>query len=228
MKNHFYGVYIRDSQLAGGLDTIRFLMEPDAIRFSHITVRGPYQRKLSDKRLNEELVPKVRDWKVLLTEPERFFTSTQNTVFLKVDLGQLKSLWHKPDYPEGAAHITLYDGSDRRCAEALYKLLNRHRWDFRVGVSQLRAIDEKCRIDGSLLELLHGFTDAFSKFIGSAGLCPHDILGLDVTQRLELVQRVLIKLGVPVNNRSSKKRLSPLLKDEEATKWRRTLLRGQV
>ena len=51
---HFYGIYLRNEAIATVLDLIRFVGEPDAIRLSHITLRGPYKSKISQKTLSED------------------------------------------------------------------------------------------------------------------------------------------------------------------------------
>jgi hypothetical protein len=194
----FYGVYFDDPMLAGALDLIRFLMEPDAIRFSHITIRGPYNRRLPEVVIQDQLVPKVGKWEVALTEPGCFFENNQNTVYLGVDLRGLRTVWHKPSYPEGLPHVTLYDGPSRAQARTLITLLSHHWWGRPARVSSLRPIDEKSRLDGTLFELIGGFTSAYSSFLGSSTVTPQEVAKMPFERRFELVGKVIVRLGCPL------------------------------
>ena len=207
---YFYGVYISDKRIAGALEAIRFLMQPDAVRFAHITVRGPYQRRLSDTFISKELTPRVRNWEVVLVQPGCFFSATQNTVYLNVELGQLRQLWHKPHYPTGVAHLTLYDGGDPKAARALFELVSRHHWNIRVGVSGLRLIDEKHSVEGTLFDLLKGFMDAFASLFSSRSVVPSEVTALDIDRRLEMIQHVIVQLGCPMETPKDRHRPYPV------------------
>lgn len=208
---YFYGVYINDKKVAGALEAIRFLMQPDAVRFAHVTVRGPYQRRLSNAYVKDDLTPQVRNWELLLVQPGCFFGDGQNTVYLNVELGQLRQLWHKPHYPRGVAHLTLYDGNDRKAAKALYQVIARHHWNLRVDVSGLRIIDEKHAVEGTLFNLLQGFMDSFSLYFASRAVLPSEVGALDLNRRLEMIQHVVVQLGCPLEDRSDRHRPYPAI-----------------
>lgn len=211
MKRHFYGTYIKDTRLAGGLDLIRFLMEPNAIRFSHVTIRGPYQRRIAQSRLDLELNSQIQDWRVRLTEPCCFFENAQNTVFISVDLGSLRRLWRKPDYPTGVAHLTLYDGNNRKWAKELYGLLCQHRWNLTVDVTPLRYIDDKFQVENTLLNMVLSFTQAYATFLGNAGVALKSVPQLNLEDRLAQVQNVLVKLHLPLQEPFPRHRSSKIM-----------------
>jgi hypothetical protein len=206
MKRHFYGVYVEDQTLAGGLDLIRYMMEPNAVRFSHITVRGPYKRRISQARLDDELNGQVHDRHVHFKEPHCFFEGGQNTVCILVDLMQTKKLWYKPDYPAGVPHLTLYDGDNRAWAKALYEVLCQHSWNMRAEVSALRYLDENFKIESTMLDMVMSFTRAYAEFIGGNGVLAEEVKQLELHERLAQVQKVLLKMQLPLNNKLPRKR----------------------
>jgi hypothetical protein len=205
MKKHFYGVYIEDQVLSGGLDLIRYIMEPNAIRFSHITVRGPYERRLSKARLDDGLNSQVKDRSVFFKQPHCFFDGKQSTVCILADLRQTKKLWHKPDYPHGLPHLTLYDGKNRTWAKALFQTLCQHNWSMRVDVSPLRYLDDNFKVESTMLGMVMSFTQAYGSFLGE-GFTPEDMGQLDLNERLMQVQKVLLKMRLPLNEKLPRKK----------------------
>jgi hypothetical protein len=202
MTCYTYGVYLKDNHLAMGLDLIRFFMEPDAVRSSHITLRGPYQKSHSLGFAKQADLEQISDWSIALAEPDVFFSKKQNTVFIRVDLKQLKCLWKKPDYPDGIPHITLYDGADRETAKSLFEIVSRHRWDFMADVSQLRTIDQKWRLEA--IALARQFVDSYSYFLGSSLTQPSAVRDMELSERLLLVQKILVRLGRPELSKNSR------------------------
>jgi hypothetical protein len=79
----------------------------------------------------------------------------------------LRELWHKPDFPRGQPHLTIYDGKDRAMAEKVFSLLNDYEWNCRVAVSKLRLIQRKHKVDEVLLPSFVAFFEMFEKFVGN-------------------------------------------------------------
>jgi hypothetical protein len=189
---HFYGVYLENTELSTALDLIRFLGEPDSIRFSHVTLRGPYKVRLPKIWLQRVNAKVCYDWKVSLIEPYRFFFGEQNTVVIKINLGSLKGLFHKPAFPDGVPHLTLYDGNDRRLADGIYRTLLSYDWRQEVNVTRLREIGRKEKID----EIFHSCFIAFNKLYQELVGNPDELAlarKMSPDRRIELIYSVLGK-----------------------------------
>lgn len=144
----FYGVYLTNLELAAGLDLIRFFSEPEYFRRSHITIRGPYEKRLSAKfELKLERLYSDAGRTLEVVGVGSFFfgreQSNQNTVILQCELDGAERVWNKPDFQDGKAHITLYDGPSRNFALALRHTLKKYSWNFRAKTTGLEALDKK-------------------------------------------------------------------------------------
>lgn len=189
---YFHGVYLQNTAISTALDLVRFFAEPDSVRFSHITLRGPYERRLSEKWLRNVGDDPRFEWKVFLIEPGHFFDTGQTTVFLKIDLMSLKYLCHKPDFPNAIPHLTLYDGNDKFFAHQLFDLTKSFEWYISARVSKLRQIDKKAKIDEVFLPFVESFVDGIRKYIDDPSDWDIlDIRSLPKTKRLNLIESVL-------------------------------------
>lgn len=190
MRPLFYGVYLRDSRLATALDLVRFLSEPDDIRFSHITLRGPLSRKLADNWLELQNENPKFDWRIKLVRPGRFMSDSQATVFISVDLGTLSPLWHKPDFPDGLPHITLYDGKSQDFATKLRNVLAKYEFESWVDVTKLRTIQRKHKVDEVFHASFEPFYEMFMKCVGDPARIPK-IRYATENDRLHFIDAVL-------------------------------------
>ena len=193
MMLYFYGVYLQNTEISTALDLVRFLGEPDSIRFSHITLRGPYQKRLNKHWLREINGDPQYEWKIKLLEPGTFFSTGQTTVFLKVDLCSLHEIFHKPDFPGGLPHLTVYDGKDLDFAKELSELLSMYEWRREVRVTRLRLIERKHKVDEVFLTFFMAFSELFRDIIGD----PMEISLMktaSVDRRLTLIEKVLYRL----------------------------------
>lgn len=155
-KRIFYGVELVDKDLTICLDALRFLAEPQYYRRSHVTVRGPYERALSKKTLstiNSTFEERFRS--VVIGSPISFFFGKQNTVVLPCEIPGIRDVWKKPDYSDGIAHITLYDGKSRRDAEALLYILKKYRWHIIAKTTAIQKLDTKIDPLEDLLHVIH-------------------------------------------------------------------------
>lgn len=121
-RRFFYVVHLADRQAQDALNLMRYAAVPSAKREAHITVRGPYARRLSSpfvQRISEE----VEGALIEVVGAGTFFSPRQNTVFLRCESPALAGVWHKPDYNDYTPHITIYDGGDRGQAEDIYSSL---------------------------------------------------------------------------------------------------------
>ena len=187
---YFYGIYLKNSSLSSALDVIRFLSEPSGMRFSHITLRGPYAKKLPTAWLHEKNKAIRGERSVLLRHPGNFFSFGQCTVFFEIDLRSLTRLWNKPDFPRGVPHLTVYDGKDRALAEQLFSMLQQYSWNIEVEVSDFRLIEPKFKPDEVLIKSFVGFFEQFQQHVGvMKDVSSVHLMGTD--QRLRLIRKVL-------------------------------------
>jgi hypothetical protein len=138
----FYGVYIKEIQASGALDLLRFICEPNYVRRSHITVRGPYKtRRESDIESfnSKEAISSF----AIVDSLGSFFDGSQNTVLLKCRIDGVEKIWNKPDYPDSFPHLTIYDGSSREFAISLRYTLKQFKWKLKFKIGELELIEKK-------------------------------------------------------------------------------------
>jgi len=186
----FYGIYLKSEAISTVLDLIRFIGEPDAIRLSHITLRGPYTSKINPLTLRNINENPIFDWTVTLLGPRTFFSTKQSTVLIAVDLGSLDRLVYKPDFPDSLPHITLYDGPDRNFASSLYDLLSGYVWERPVQVSRLREVARGDKIDQLLLPIIKNFYSLFQKLVGAPEYVSM-MRDISLDERLSLIANIL-------------------------------------
>jgi 2'-5' RNA ligase len=133
----FYVLYVPDPVLGTLLDSIRLICNPQEKLKSHVTVRGPYSKRLGGLK---ELNQRIRGQSVYVTGTGSFESARQNTVFLHCYAEFLEQIWKKPDYSEYNPHMTLYDGASREFADALKRILREYDLRFSFEVSGLEAI----------------------------------------------------------------------------------------
>ena len=121
-KRLFYVVYLADPFVQSCLDLIRYLAEWSEKTPAHITVRGPYDRRLPAK-IEQEIDATMRGAKVDVLGVSAFLNQHQNTIYLRCSAPELSHVWYKPNYPFNP-HLTLYDGDDRAFADDLLAGLN--------------------------------------------------------------------------------------------------------
>ncbi len=144
----FYGVYIEDVELSAAIDLVRWLAEPDYYRRCHVTVRGPYERRLSDAdvdRFNKVLHQSGNAMTIL--EPGSFFFGKQSTAILRCEVVGIRDIWHKPDFQQGEPHITLYDGPTIQTARVVKHIASQYAWNIVTDISDLQVIERKSRVD---------------------------------------------------------------------------------
>ena len=189
MTRHFYGIHLQSSKLSAAFDVIRYLSEPDAIRFSHITLRGPYSQPLSNYTLRELNKHRSQQWIVRLNGAGAFINENQNTVIIKIDLLDLADLFFKPDFGDGMPHLTLYDGCDAVFANSLLRLLYKFDFHEEVKVSQLRKISPKAPADS--FAIMHNeFYNTFVEFLGHEPSA-ETVKSMSVDFKLTTIEQIL-------------------------------------
>jgi hypothetical protein len=163
---------------------------PSGIRFSHITLRGPYTKKLPASWLRQKNKAVRAERFVRLTHPGEFFSFGQCTVFIEAELKSLTRLLHKPDFPDTIPHLTIYDGKDHAFAEQLFSMLQNYEWNIDVEVSDVRLIEPKVRPNEVLIGSFVAFFKLFEKYVGRMENISSVYL-MAAEERLALIRKVL-------------------------------------
>ena len=132
----FYVIGIADHLVRNCLNAMRLLAEPSSKGDAHITIRGPYERKINVKPF-ERIVAGTT---VSVIGAGSFFCEGQSTVFLRCGFPEIEMVWHKPNYVEINAHITIYDGKDRDFASTLLSHLSFRRLYFSFPATKLMPL----------------------------------------------------------------------------------------
>jgi hypothetical protein len=139
----FYVVYPSNNDLQNLLNALKLIADENQRTEAHITVRGPYVKKLSKKdvkKFSDIIAGEI----LSITQVDNFFAFNQNTVFFNCDENEsLKLIWKKITYNEFKPHITIYDGEDRDFAIMLYKKLSNNFKSFKYRVSSLTWLEPK-------------------------------------------------------------------------------------
>jgi hypothetical protein len=179
----FYVLHVQEKPLGDCIDAIRFLCNPSEKQRAHITVRGPYQKKIDIEGINRRLVGGI----VSIDGVGNFFDSQQNTVFFRCSAPKLKAVWRKPDFPF-SPHITIYDGGSAEFAHRLYDLLNRYDYSLRFRADELEAI-ESTKGQKSL-QLALAFNSSFVRKIVGERITADVVPILPEQQRLGFVAQL--------------------------------------
>lgn len=143
----FVAVGFSDSRISRLFDLARIVLEPEFARPAHITLRGPYKQK---KDISEPVLG--RDvGKITVGRPGTFFGDGQHTVFLNVDIFGVSDFWHKPSYPDGKPHLSIYDGQDRNFAWNVMSVLRRYEWGVSLNSTPMQVLEKKRRLETEFL-----------------------------------------------------------------------------
>lgn len=153
----FVAVRFSDEKIARLFDLARLILQPDFARPSHITLRGPYQSKsnISDTIIGKDV------GKISIRRPGHFFNEKQSTVFLDIGISGVADFWHKPDYPDGVPHLTIYDGKDRQFAWVVFRALSSHGWKLTLNSSPMHVLDAKRPVETDFIWQFERYRDSF-------------------------------------------------------------------
>jgi hypothetical protein len=179
----FYVLHVKAKQLADCLDAIRFLCNPAEKQRAHITVRGPYRKRIDVKRLSE----KVNGGIVSFDGVGNFFDSRQNTIFFRCSAPRLRAVWNKPDFPFNP-HLTIYDGKSAEFAHRLFDLMSRYEYPLRFRAEELEAIESRKGQDSMSLAL--AFNSELVRRAVGYGITAAEVPRLSEHRRLELIDQL--------------------------------------
>lgn len=132
MSTYFYAVAIQDDFIRSYLDLLRFIANPNEKRTAHITVRGPYSKKVNLEKQSKM----IHGENVQVVGVDKFYSQSQNTLFLRCESKGLREIWLKKGHPYNP-HITIYDGKDRLLADSLLEIMSKYHISFHFPASQL-------------------------------------------------------------------------------------------
>lgn len=139
----FYVLYSKDKKIEDTLNAIKILSDDSQRTAAHITVRGPYLRKLPKTKV-ATFSENIANTSLHFSGVGNFFDYGQNTVFFKCDDNEkLKNIWKKTGYKDFKPHITLYDGADKVFARKLFEILQKSFKSFEFKVDQLSFLESK-------------------------------------------------------------------------------------
>lgn len=134
----FYGVYIKNQDLGFLFDALRFIAQPDALRRAHITVRGPYERRIDIEQFNQNPLGDLA-----ITKPGHFFFNQQQTVFLHCEIVGIWDVWKKPDIRNGVVHLTVYDGNNKEESREIFNIIQHYPWNIWTQPTPLVELEKK-------------------------------------------------------------------------------------
>jgi len=201
-KRVFYVLYLPNQQIASWIDTVRLVLNPAEKWPAHITVRGPYKRRLAARgleRLNQQLKGNV----ISIYDVGRFRNVDSHVIYLACRGTKLETVWNKKDFGFNP-HITLFKGSESS-ADIVEDLVRAIHWQFTVVSDRLEEL-----ISGTGqkdLRLYRSYdADLLSAATGTR-ISPFNIGSLTVEDRLNIAKRMLSQATVlpkgPVQRGSS-------------------------
>jgi hypothetical protein len=179
----FYVLHIKEKALADCVDAIRFICNPTEKQRAHLTVRGPYQKRIDIAAISRKIAGDT----VSIDSVGNFFDSGQNTVFFHCSAADLKTVWNKPHYPFNP-HITLYDSGNSEFARELFAVMSRFTYGMKFRAEGLEAIEARKGQDSLSLALAFN-SDSVSRLVGEK-VTANLIRGYSDEHKLRLVQRL--------------------------------------
>lgn len=193
-KQIFYVLHLTDTIFRDCLEAIRFLCDPLTKHPAHITVRGPYVKKISIDKINY----KFSRTPVLIDGVDTFFDSGQNTVFFVCSCPELKTVWKKSDYPFNP-HLTISDCGPRSFARRVFETVNKYQYRMHVGVTELKPLLSTKQANFSVSLTFN--RDLISRILNHS-VNPNDICNIAENERLEMIDRISQYLSKYSNSRT--------------------------
>jgi hypothetical protein len=184
----FYVLHIKEQALADCVDAIRFICNPGEKLRAHVTVRGPYRKRINVTAINRRILGDT----VAIDKVGNFFDSGQNTVFFHCDAPELKSVWNKPHFPFNP-HITLYDGGSKEFAHRLYSIVSQYQYCLKFQAEKLEAIES--RKGQQSMSLALAFNSRWVRKALGEKIVPTMVQEFADDRRLQLVEKLCLHLS---------------------------------
>lgn len=156
MSKLIYVIFVNTGEIGACLDAIRVLASPQAKRFSHVTMKGPYPEALGPEELAHDN-RLVESNGLLLNGCDNFFNEGQNTVFFTCQVDDwIRKIWDKVDYAQSRInpHVTVYDGEDLKFATKIFEILSRYTYAVSCGEKELKQLEIGNGKNGLLLNTI--------------------------------------------------------------------------
>lgn len=194
MNPAFYVIYPYSESIRVLVNAIRVIAEENQRTQVHITIRGPYSKRLS-KAIEKKYSTIINGEEFVVSGVSNFFESNQNTVFFECEENSnLRKVWKKTSYKGFNPHITIYDGKDFDFAQKLFEVLKHEFKPFSFKVNEISWLEPKNK---EKLELFHlkNIVDfeRLSDMLGEE-LELSTIKNLSAEKRLELISILTKKL----------------------------------
>lgn len=186
----FYIAYPANKELRSLINSLKILADDNQRTEAHITVRGPYKKKLSAKDI--EKFSKIVSGETLnISGVDNFFAFNQNTVFFKIDENEkLRKVWKKITYNDFKPHITIYDGKDREYAIKLFNILRHNFSPFQYRVGNLSWLEPKVYDELKLFHLKSIFNYEIIEQIINKSFSRETISNISTNERLKIIMKV--------------------------------------
>lgn len=188
--SYFYGVYPSQKETARLFDLARLIVQPDFARRTHITLRGPYERKPSHRTKWLKLQPS----NATIMRPAKFFNDHQNTVFFGISFLEINDISWKKDFADSVPHMTIYDGNDRAFAWQVLGVLREFSWQFEIELTQVLVLERKKEVEGAFFLELDDIDMAF-RDISEKPLSRSYIRGMHIGQRILYLRKICSALN---------------------------------
>lgn len=179
----FYVLYVRDKPVGDCVEAIRFLADPSAKVGAHLTVRGPYKKRVPLRSLRWQ----IDGERIFVDDVGNFFQEGQNTVFFSCFSSHLQAIWKKTDFGFNP-HITIYDGVSTSFAKKLYSIMKRYRYHFDFTAGRLEPYVSMRKQNGFHLQLNYD-QNLISRVLGEK-LAATEVPELSSNQRLQYIDKI--------------------------------------
>jgi len=184
----FYVLHVSERMLSDCLEAIRFLSNPAEKQPAHITVRGPYEKRIPIKKINERWSGET----IRIDQAGNFFDHGQNTVFFHCTCPNLKDVWRKREYAFNP-HITLYDGGSSVFARKLYEVVSKYSYGVCFKAGQLQPIFSARGQESFSLRL--AFNEELVMQLANQRIDPLSIDGLSEGDRLRIIDKLCERIS---------------------------------
>ena len=140
MSKYIYGVTCKNQYIQSFFDLLLILLSnphQDKICSSHITLKGPY-----DKAREVEPEDDLFDKNIYLSKIDIFDTKKGSALVFIIEMNNISKVWHKPDYPNGKPHLTIFEG-DSNYTKSLYDKIGEFKKNLLIEITPLRQINKK-------------------------------------------------------------------------------------
>jgi 2'-5' RNA ligase len=199
----FYVLNIKDKALSECMEAIRFLSDPAEKHRAHITVRGPYRKRIDISSINR----KIAGDKVVIDNVGNFFESGQNTVYFRCSSPELRAVWKKKNYPFNP-HVTVYDSDSGDFARRLFGVISRYKYRLEFRADELEVMES--RKGQASFSLALAFNSDLVRHVVGKEIKAEDVHTLSEDRRLDLIDRLCEHLAVSSTQDQALEKLLPV------------------